>query len=75
MEFAAGFLEQATPALLTFTNYLAGVDAAGWGEKMMSMVLQVADTLMGAFKKLKPDPAPIEPLPSATEEQPPAPVS
>ncbi len=50
MEFAAGFIEKATPALLTFTNYLAGVDAAGWGEKMMSMVLQVADTLMGAFK-------------------------
>lgn len=49
-EFAAGFIEKATPALLTFTNYLSGVDAAGWGEKMMSMVLKVADTLMGAFK-------------------------
>jgi len=50
MEFAAGFLESALPALNMFTKALSGVDTAGWGQKAMDMVLQVADTLLGAFK-------------------------
>jgi hypothetical protein len=50
MEFAAGFIEMALPALNSFSKALSGVDAAGWGQKAMDMVLQVADTLLGAFK-------------------------
>jgi len=50
MEFAAGFLESALPALNTFTSALSGIDAAGWGQKAMEMTRQVADTLLGAFK-------------------------
>jgi len=50
MEFAAGFLESALPALNTFTAALSGIDAAGWGQKAMEMTLRVADTLIGAFK-------------------------
>jgi hypothetical protein len=50
MEFAAGFIEKALPALNAFTSALSGVDAAGWGQRAMDMVLQVADTLIGAFK-------------------------
>lgn len=50
LEFAAGFLEKALPALNAFVTNMSGVDAAGWGAKMMDMVLRVADVLMGAFK-------------------------
>jgi hypothetical protein len=50
MEFAAGFIEMALPALNAFSKALSGVDAAGWGQKAMDMVLRVADTLLGAFK-------------------------
>ena len=50
MEFAAGFLESALPALNTFTAALSGIDAAGWGQKAMEMTRRVADTLIGAFK-------------------------
>ena len=50
MEFGAGFLENALPALNAFASAVAGIDAAGWGEKMMQMVFRVADTLLGAFK-------------------------
>jgi hypothetical protein len=49
-EFAAGFLEDALPALNTFTAALSGVDAAGWGQKAMEMVKSVSDLLLGAFK-------------------------
>jgi hypothetical protein len=50
MEFAAGFLEAALPALTTFTNALGGIDAAGWGQKAMDTIRSIADTLVGAFK-------------------------
>jgi hypothetical protein len=50
MEFAAGFLEEALPALTTFTNALGGIDAAGWGQKAMDTIRSIADTLIGAFK-------------------------
>jgi hypothetical protein len=50
MEFAAGFLEEALPALTTFTNALGGIDAAGWGQKAMDTIRRIADTLIGAFK-------------------------
>jgi hypothetical protein len=50
MEFAAGFLEQALPALTTFTNALGGIDAAGWGQAAMDTIRNIADTLIGAFK-------------------------
>jgi hypothetical protein len=50
MEFAAGFLEEALPALTTFTNALGGIDAAGWGQKAMDTIRSIADTLVGAFK-------------------------
>ena len=50
MEFAAGFLEDALPALTTFTNALSGIDAAGWGQAAMNKITKIADTLMGAFK-------------------------
>lgn len=50
MEFAAGFLEQALPALTTFTNALSGIDAAGWGQAAMDTIASIADTLVGAFK-------------------------
>ena len=49
MEFAAGFLEQALPALTTFTNALGGIDAAGWGQAAMDTIRNIADTLIGAF--------------------------
>lgn len=49
MEFAAGFLEKALPALTTFTNALGGIDAAGWGQKAMDTIRRIADTLIGAF--------------------------
>lgn len=50
LEFAAGFLESALPALNAFTSALSGVDAAGWGQAAMDWVLRVADTMIGAFK-------------------------
>jgi hypothetical protein len=50
MEFAAGFLESALPALNTFTAALSGIDAAGWGQALMKQVMSVADFLIGAFK-------------------------
>jgi hypothetical protein len=50
LEFAAGFIEKALPALNSFTSALSGVDAAGWGQKAMDMTLRLADTLIGAFK-------------------------
>ena len=50
MEFAAGFLEEALPALTTFTNALSGIDAAGWGQAAMDTIMDIADTLVGAFK-------------------------
>jgi hypothetical protein len=50
MEFSAGMLEKAAPALASFTTMLAGVDAAGWGQKLGEMVVKVADMLLGAFK-------------------------
>lgn len=49
MEFAAGFLEDALPALTTFTNALSGIDAAGWGQAAMDTIRKIADTLIGAF--------------------------
>jgi hypothetical protein len=54
MEFAAGFLEDALPALNAFTTSLTGVDAAGWGQKLMSQVMSVADFLIGAFQAPMP---------------------
>jgi hypothetical protein len=63
-EFAAGFIEAALPALNTFTSALTGVDAAGFGQKLMSQVMNVADFLIGAFKA--PMPA-IEAIGSALE--------
>lgn len=50
LEFAAGFLEKALPALNAFTNALSGVDAAGWGQATMDVVTRIADRLIGAFK-------------------------
>ena len=64
MEFAAGFLEEALPALNAFVASLTGVDAAGFGQKLMSQVMNVADFLIGAFKA--PMPA-IEAIGSALE--------
>ena len=49
-EFAAGLIQGATPALEKFTAMIAGVDAAGWGQKMGDIVMRVADSLLGAFK-------------------------
>jgi len=49
-EFAAGFIDQALPALNAFVDALSGVDAAGWGEAAMTTILKIADTLIGAFK-------------------------
>lgn len=49
LELAAGFLEKAAPALLTFTNMLSGIDAAGWGARLMDNVIKVADVMLGAF--------------------------
>jgi hypothetical protein len=63
-EFAAGFIEAALPALNTFTSALTGVDAAGFGQKLMSQVMNVADFLIGAFQA--PMPA-IEAIGSALE--------
>lgn len=50
LEIAAGFLEKAAPAMLTFTNMLTGVDAAGWGMKMMDSIMTLSEGLVGAFK-------------------------
>jgi len=50
LDFAAGFLSKAAPALETFTNLLAGVDAAGWGDKTMGMIVRIADVFLGVFK-------------------------
>ena len=50
MQFAAGFLEGALPALNKFTSALSGVDAAGWGQATMDIVTRIADRLIGAFK-------------------------
>jgi hypothetical protein len=63
-DFAAGFIEEALPALNAFTTALTGVDAAGWGQKLMDQVMSVADFLLGAFKA--PMPA-IEAIGSALE--------
>jgi hypothetical protein len=54
MEFAAGFIEKALPALNAFTSALSGVDAAGWGQALMKQVMAVADFLIGAFKAPMP---------------------
>jgi hypothetical protein len=54
MEFAAGFLGSALPALNTFTAALSGIDAAGWGQALMKQVMSVADFLIGAFKAPMP---------------------
>jgi hypothetical protein len=54
MEFAAGFLEDALPALNAFVASLSGVDAAGFGQKLMKQVMSVADFLIGAFKAPMP---------------------
>jgi hypothetical protein len=54
IEFAAGFIERALPALNVFTNALAGIDAAGWGQKLMDQIMRVADFLIGAFKAPMP---------------------
>ena len=53
-EFAAGFLEDALPALNAFVASLSGVDAAGWGQALMKQVMSVADFLIGAFKAPMP---------------------
>lgn len=49
MEFAAGFIESALPALNLFTSALSGVDAAGWGQATMDIITRMADRLIGAF--------------------------
>jgi len=49
-EFAAGILDKVLPAMTTFLEQLAGVDAAGWGQKLGDQILNVADLLLGAFK-------------------------
>jgi len=54
VEFAAGLLQVATPALEKFTGMMAGVDAAGWGQRMGEMVMRIADVLLGAFKSPMP---------------------
>lgn len=54
MQFAAGFMESALPALNSFTSALSGVDAAGWGAALMKQVMTVADFLIGAFKAPMP---------------------
>jgi hypothetical protein len=54
MEFAAGFIESALPALNAFTKSLSGIDAAGWGQKLMDQTMRVADFLIGAFKAPMP---------------------
>ena len=50
MQFAAGFLEGALPALNKFTSALSGVDAAGWGQATMGIITRIADRLIGAFQ-------------------------
>ena len=54
MEFAAGFIEDALPALNIFTKSLSGIDAAGWGQALMKQVMSVADFLIGAFQAPMP---------------------
>jgi CII-binding regulator of phage lambda lysogenization HflD len=54
LDFAAGLLSKAAPALETFTNMLAGVDAAGWGDKTMGMIIRIADVFLGVFKSPMP---------------------
>jgi methyl-accepting chemotaxis protein len=53
-EFAAGFLEDALPALNAFVASLSGVDAASFGESLMKQVMSVADFLIGAFQAPMP---------------------
>jgi ribosomal protein L29 len=50
MQFAAGFLEGALPALNKFTSALSGVDAAGWGQATMDIITRIADRFIGAFQ-------------------------
>ena len=54
MEFAAGFMESALPALNMFTKSLSGIDAAGWGQALMKQVMSVTNFLIGAFKAPMP---------------------
>jgi hypothetical protein len=54
MEFAAGFIEKALPALNAFTSALSGVDATGWGQALMKQVMAVTDFLVSAFKAPMP---------------------
>ena len=54
MQFAAGFIEDALPALNAFTKSLSGIDAAGWGQALMKQVMSVADFLIGAFQAPMP---------------------
>jgi len=54
MEFAAGFLQSALPALNAFTSSLTGIDAAGWGQVLMKQVMAVTDFLVSAFKAPMP---------------------
>jgi hypothetical protein len=54
VEFAAGLLQVAAPALEKFTAMMSGVDAAGWGQRMGEMVMRIADVLLGAFKSPMP---------------------
>ena len=54
MEFAAGFLQSALPALNMFTKALSGVDTAGWGQALMKQVMSVTDFLISAFKAPMP---------------------
>ena len=54
IEFAAGFIEAALPALNAFTSALSGIDAAGWGQALMKQVMSVADFLIGAFNAPMP---------------------
>ena len=53
-QFAAGFIEDALPALNAFTKSLSGIDAAGWGQALMKQVMSVADFLIGAFQAPMP---------------------
>ena len=55
VEFSAGLLQVAAPALEKFTAMMSGVDAAGWGQRMGEMIMRIADVLLGAF--ISPMPA------------------
>ena len=50
LEFAAGILDKAAPALNSFLSLLSGVDVVGWGQKLTQVVLDLSDLLIGAFK-------------------------